>query len=116
VSFIQIRYTVASLFHVVPFPNKKPALRLSASGEDPSVIVATGAGTEAFPPGICSGGGAGVTAGAGAVVNIVGTDVVVPAGVSGSIHPAAATSKMKKHIKKIPVYFIVYPLPASTKT
>jgi hypothetical protein len=49
------------------------------------------------------------------VVTVVGIDVVVAGGVSGSTHPAAATSKMRKPINKIPVCFIGYPFPVSTK-
>jgi hypothetical protein len=48
-------------------------------------------------------------AGVGVGVEGVGTIVCVARGLSDSIHPAIAIIRMRKPIRKIPGYFIVYP-------
>jgi hypothetical protein len=54
-------------------------------------------------------GDTGIAEGTGTGVEVVGTGVCVAGGFSGSIHPAHATIRMRKTIRKIPEYFIVYP-------
>jgi hypothetical protein len=51
----------------------------------------------------------GAEAGADVDVGVVGMGVCVTRGLSGSIHPAIAITRMRKPINKIPEYFIVYP-------
>jgi hypothetical protein len=48
-------------------------------------------------------------AGVGVGAEVVGKVVCVARGLSGSIQPAIAIIKMRKPIRKIPEYFIVYP-------
>jgi hypothetical protein len=48
-------------------------------------------------------------AGVGVGEEGVGTVVCIARGFSGSIHPAIAIIRIRKPIRKIPGYFIVYP-------
>jgi len=72
-------------------------------GYNLEIIPAGDATVAAGDTGIAEGAGAGVGA------DGVGTGVCVARGLSGSIHPAIAITRMRKPIRKIPEYFIVYP-------
>jgi hypothetical protein len=91
-------------------------LKLRTTGEGPvKEALVKFAGTEVFTFKIVPAGDFTVTAGdtgfaerVGGCVDVVGTGVFVTMGLSGSIHPAITITRIRKPIRKIPEYFIVY--------